>query len=94
MVKLHTYQGLVQSGPCNTCTKLKSQIFLPGHLDNANRDSLTSDSPIKCKGQSPCSIIAVLCVQICSVLVQIKNGRISVVTVGSVILIAILRKKG
>ena len=68
-------------------------MYCSGQLDNAYTDSLTIDSPIECKGQGPCGIIAVLCIQICSVLVQIKNGGIPVVTVGSVILIAILRKK-
>jgi len=62
-------------------------------LDTTYIDSLTSDGSIECKGQGPCGIIAVLCVHICSVLVQVvKHGGISVVTIGSIILIAILKE--
>ena len=62
-------------------------------MDTTYIDSLTGDGSIECKGQGPCGIIAVLCIHICSVLVQVKNGGISVVTVGSIILIAILKER-
>ena len=51
---------------------------------------LTSDGPIECKGQGPRGIIAVLCIKECFILVQLKQGRVSVSCVSILILRTIL----
>ena len=53
--------------------------------------NLTSDGPVECKGQGPCGIIAVLCITICFIPVQIEWGGVSVSCVSILILRAILR---
>ena len=52
--------------------------------------NLTSDGPVECKGQGPRGIIAVLCITICFISVQIEWGRVSVSCVSILILRAIL----
>ena len=53
--------------------------------------NFTSDGPVECKGQGPCGIIAVLCITICFIPVQIEWGRVSVSCVSILILRPILR---
>ena len=54
----------------------------------------TSDSSVECKGQCPCSIIALLGIRIGPVLVYINGGGVLVGLVKSTVLVAILRETG